>query len=112
MPPRFKVSPKADRTLDGITFDSKKEMMRYAELKLLQRAGCISDLECQIACPVSISGKKFCTYTMDFRYFDKKAARWILEEVKSSGTAKDEAYKLRRKAAELYWDMKITEVIR
>lgn len=33
--------------IDGITFPSKKEGNRYCELKLLQRAGKISDLEWQ-----------------------------------------------------------------
>ncbi|MBN1114444.1 MAG: DUF1064 domain-containing protein, partial [Oligoflexia bacterium] len=31
-------------TVDGITFDSKKEADRYSELKLLERAGKIKDL--------------------------------------------------------------------
>lgn len=34
-------------TVDGIEFDSKKEAQRYYELKLLQRAGVISELELQ-----------------------------------------------------------------
>lgn len=34
-------------TVDGIEFDSKKEAQRYWELKLLQRAGKISDLQLQ-----------------------------------------------------------------
>ena len=34
-------------TIDGIEFQSKKEGRRYSELKLLQRAGQISDLELQ-----------------------------------------------------------------
>lgn len=34
-------------TVDGITFDSKKEAKRYQELKLLYRAGEISGLELQ-----------------------------------------------------------------
>ena len=33
--------------LDGIVFDSKKEAARYCELKLLQRAGKIQNLELQ-----------------------------------------------------------------
>lgn len=33
--------------IDGIEFDSKKEGNRYCELKLLQRSGQISNLECQ-----------------------------------------------------------------
>ena len=35
-------------TIDGITFDSKKEAYRYKELKLLQKAGEISDLRLQV----------------------------------------------------------------
>ena len=34
-------------TVDGITFDSKREAKRYGELKLLLRAGAISNLELQ-----------------------------------------------------------------
>ena len=34
-------------TVDGIEFDSKKEANRYYELKILQRAGAISNLELQ-----------------------------------------------------------------
>ena len=33
--------------VDGITFDSQKEARRYCELKLLQRAGKITDLQLQ-----------------------------------------------------------------
>lgn len=33
---------------DGMTFDSKRERDRYCELKLLQMAGKISDLRCQV----------------------------------------------------------------
>ena len=35
-------------TLDGIVFDSKKEMKRYADLKFLQRGGKISELKIQV----------------------------------------------------------------
>ena len=33
---------------DGITFDSGKEMKRYVQLKLMERAGEISDLKLQV----------------------------------------------------------------
>jgi hypothetical protein len=36
---KYGVSPKEERTCDGITFDSKKEMCRYQYLKLEQAAG-------------------------------------------------------------------------
>ena len=35
-------------TVDGITFDSRREYNRYRELKLLERAGQIHDLELQV----------------------------------------------------------------
>jgi hypothetical protein len=35
-------------TDDGFKFDSKKEHKRYCELKLLQRAGLITDLKLQV----------------------------------------------------------------
>lgn len=35
-------------TVDGITFDSRKEARRYQELKLLQRAGRIAELRLQV----------------------------------------------------------------
>ena len=34
-------------TVDGHTFDSKREYNRYCELKLMERAGLIKDLEMQ-----------------------------------------------------------------
>lgn len=34
--------------VDGITFDSKKEAKRYQELKMLERAGAIHDLQRQV----------------------------------------------------------------
>ena len=36
---KYKVAPAQARTMDGITFDSKAEMQRYAELKLLRQSG-------------------------------------------------------------------------
>lgn len=39
---KYKAQPV---TVDGIRFDSKKEARRYGQLKLMQQAGEISDLE-------------------------------------------------------------------
>jgi Protein of unknown function (DUF1064) len=108
---RFAVSAKEDRTIDGETFDSKKEAARYCQLKLLQKAGLIESLDLQPAWAVEINGKHFCRYTADFSYFCKERGRLIIEDVKSSGTAKDAAYRLRKKAAELAHGIKITEVL-
>lgn len=108
---RFPVAEKAARTVDGIVFDSKKEAARYAELRLLVRAGQISELEAQVPCNVRIAGRHFCTFTCDFVYRERDG-KLVYEEVKSSGTAKDAAYRLRRKAAELYHGIEVTEIIK
>jgi hypothetical protein len=106
MPSRF---PAVRTTVDGITFASKREAKRYGELRLLERADVICDLAVQPAFPVSINGLHYCTYTADFSYLEVEGARPVIEDVKSSGTRKDAAYRLRKKAAELYYGIKITE---
>ena len=107
---RFSVAPIADRTMDGVVFASKKELKRYAELRLLQRAGEVQDLELQPEFRVSINGQHYCTYTADFAYTEK--GERVIEELKSTGTVKDAAYRLRKKAAELYYGIKIKVIIK
>ena len=60
---------------DGKTFDSKKEANRYSELRLLERAGAISDLQTQVKFELipaqKINGKvveRAVTYVADFVY--------------------------------------------
>jgi hypothetical protein len=107
---RFPVAPKAERTLDGVVFASKGEMMRYAKLRLMQRAGMITNIELQPRYDVPLNGEHFCTYTADFRYVVVASGETVIEEHKSSGTRQDAAYKLRRKAAILHHRIAVTEV--
>lgn len=107
---RFKVSPEVERTIDGIVFASKKETKRYAELRLLERAGEVQDLELQPEFRVSINDQHYCTYTADFAYTEK--GERVIEELKSTGTAKDAAYRLRKKAAELFYGIKVRVIIK
>lgn len=108
---RFPVVAKELRTLDGIVFDSRREMQRYAELKLLERGGLIHDLQCHPTFAVRIDGKHFCKFSPDYRYLTEQGVP-VYEDVKSSGTQKDAAYRLRKKAFELFYRVKVTEVIR
>lgn len=108
---RFKPVPAALRTIDGIIFDSKREAARYGILKMRLRIGEIDGLELQPTFEVTIGGKHFCAYTPDFSYWDKTKGRRVYEDVKSSGTAKDAAYRLRKKAAMLQHNIIIDEVI-
>lgn len=54
--------------VDGISFASKKEARRYADLKLLDRAGQIADLKLQPRFPLIVNGQTVCTYVADFSY--------------------------------------------
>lgn len=81
-------------TVDGITFDSKKEADRYCELKLLLRAGIIENLRLQVPYVLSegvkLHGesrkKPDLRYVADFVYFDKEKNKEIVEDVKSEAT--------------------------
>lgn len=98
---RFATGDKERRTIDGVEFDSIAEAHRFANLKLLQRAGRISQLTYQPRWEVKINGQHYCSYRADSSYFCHERNRLVIEEVKTSGTEKDTAYRLRKKAAEL-----------
>lgn len=82
--------------VDGITFDSKKEAVRWAELKLMERAGFVSDLKRQVRfqiCPKT--GKERARhYIADFTYTER--GKKVIEDVKSPATRKDKVYSLKR----------------
>lgn len=109
---RFPVAPKHERTLDGIVFASKAEMARYSELQILERAGEITKLELQPAFQTFIAGKPFCKFTADFSYWINSGTERVVEDCKTSGTRKDTAYRLRKKACELQYGITVTEVIK
>lgn len=91
---------RARRTeVDGIMFDSAAEARRYGELKLMQRAGVISDLRLQpqfelLAKFTDAAGNKHrsITYRADFTYLEK--GQVIVEDVKGMLTP---VYKLKKK---------------
>ncbi len=99
---KFKTSPPNERRVDGILFHSRKEMIRYQELKLLERAGEISDLELQ---PEFLLQKPFTDnqgnkhraikYQADFRYTEDKGE--IIEDVKASLRFKTDVYRIKKK---------------
>ena len=91
-------------TVDGITFDSVKEMVRWEELRLMERAGEITGLVRQQRIEVVPKTKlhKARYYLADFVYFDKKQGKTIYEDVK--GYKKGVAYQLfALKRDILYW---------
>lgn len=110
---RFPVVAREFRTLDGITFDSRLEMEFYAELRQRELAGEIRDIEYHPSFPVEISGKPYAVYTADFSFVELMPASGLrIVDVKSTGSRKDAAFKLRKKAAELAHGIKIEEIVR
>lgn len=102
--------------VDGIKFDSKAEARRYYELKLLQQAGEITELELQPKFPlrvVSTTGTVLGaakaltgthrdiigTYIADFAYRDRTERR-IVEDVKGMKTLPLSRWKMKHVAAQ------------
>lgn len=72
-------------TVDGVTYDSKKEAKRAGELALLQRAGEISDLQRQVRYLLDVNGVPICHYRADFTYRERGAG-FVVEDVKGVRT--------------------------
>ena len=73
-------------TVEGITFDSKKEAARFQELRLLERAGTIQDLYCQVEYELipKQKGERACHYVADFVYIEN--GKKVVEDVKGRRT--------------------------
>lgn len=84
-------------TVDGVTLDSKREARRWQELKLLERAGEITRLERQVKFPLTVEGQLIANYTCDFQYYTTSPRARVVEDVKSSETAKKRDFVLVRK---------------
>lgn len=98
---KYRNKPKV---LNGIKFDSQKEARRYQELKLLERAGKIKDLEIQPKFSL-VKGVKFTgdnrakpdlRYFADFAYTDTRTGERVVEDVKSVVTKESTVYKMKR----------------
>lgn len=89
---KYNVSDSSQRTINGITFDSKAEMKRYTELKILEKQGRISNLSLQPKfllheAFIDVTGKKnrAVYYIADFQYSDS-AGNTVIEDVKGFKT--------------------------
>ena len=104
--------------IDNIKFDSKHEAERYCQLRLLERAGVIRDLELQkkfVLIPAQfapdtvtitkrgkekiVKGKcleRECAYLCDFAYIDCETGEQVVEDCKSPIT-RTAVYKVKKK---------------
>ena len=102
--------------IDGIKFDSKHEAERYCTLKLLERAGEITDLQLQrkftlIGTQRDKDGKVIerpVIYKADFVYKDKTGAM-VVEDTKSPAT-RTKDYVIKRKLMLSIYGIRINEV--
>lgn len=92
------------KTPDG-TFDSNREFDRWAQLRILERAGLISALKRQVPYPIEINGVKVCTYVADFVYIE--LGQKIVEDAKGMRTS---TYILKRKLMQAVHNITIKEV--
>ena len=88
--------------VDGLRFDSKKEAQRYQELKLMQRAGVITNLKVHPSFDFKVNDLLVCKYTADFSYSDHSMdpAMHVVEDVK--GVRKGGAWEKFRIKAKLF----------
>ena len=102
-------------TPDG-RFDSVHEYSRWQELKLMQKAGEIYDLQRQVPFVLiptqkdELTGKvieRECKYIADFTYRSCKTGRIVVEDAKG---AKTEVYKLKKKIMLYRHGIRIKEV--
>ena len=116
MKPDYRKYQNRKTVLDGITFDSKLEANRYAELKVLEKAGVISQIQLQpvfeLIPAFTKNGKKYRAthYVADFMYYDIQEKKVKIEDTKGYET---DVYKLKRKMFEYkYPDLEIIEIRR
>ena len=109
--------------IDGETFASRKEARRYYELKLLERAGEIKNLQKQVKFllipsqfeeVIDAKGKpkqkcieRECVYVADYQYQDAHTGELIVEDTKGMRT-KD--YIIKRKLMLSVYKIRIKEI--
>lgn len=97
----------AKRTVvDGITFLSKRESVRYVELKLWESIGQIVGLRLQVPYDLHApGGVKVSRYVADFVYFDHNGN----EVIEDSKGHRDSTYKLKAKWMKAEYGITILE---
>lgn len=80
---------------DGLSFDSKKEMRRYHDLKYRVLAREISELKCQVKFSIDVNGLRICNYIADFTYMER--GQLVVEDVKGGKATQTPASRLKVK---------------
>jgi len=84
-----KFNAQRTETEDGV-FDSKREAVRFASLKMMAKGREITGLARQVRFDLNEGG----TYVADFIYLDRRTQKWVVEDCKGFRTP---VYKRKRK---------------
>lgn len=98
---------KANRTIDGILFHSAREAKRYSELKLLEKAGEIIDLDRQIKFSLDVNGVHIADYWADFTYELRDGGTQVVEDAKGHRTRE---YMMKKRLMKARYGIEIQEV--
>ena len=98
--------------VDGKKFDSKWEAERYGQLKAMEKAMFIRDLELQVPYDLIVNDIKICRYIADFRY--KKESNHIItndeyyvEVVEDTKGFETQEFKLKKKLMKALYNIDI-----
>jgi hypothetical protein len=84
-----KFNAQRTETEDGV-FDSKREAVRFASLKMMAKGREVTGLARQVRFDLNEGG----TYVADFVYRDRRTQKWVVEDCKGFRTP---VYKRKRK---------------
>lgn len=91
-------------SIDGVSFDSKKEAAHWNQLKIREASGQIRKIEphpkftLQESFQDHMGGKhRAITYEADFRYFDIELGKTVVVDVKASKFMLTDVYKIKKK---------------
>lgn len=102
--------------VEGITFASKREAQRYKDLRLLEEAGEIEGLRCQVSIPLHAydflmnTGVKVADYVADFVYRNKGDDLGTTPIVEDAKGFRTQTYRLKKRWVKVEHGIDIHEV--
>lgn len=94
--------------LEGVMFDSVAEANRWSVLRIMEKAGEITDLQRQVPFAITApNGELICTYRCDAAYWHVQKKRRVIEDTKGVET---DLFKLKKKLMRIFLGIEIEVV--
>lgn len=98
-------------TENGVkSFHSKLEADRFHELRIMEKAGEIRDLDTQTVFRLAVNGVHITKYLADFTYYTKNG-RYVVEDTKSPAS-RTPAYMMKKRLMKAVHGIEIQELVR